>query len=76
MMAAADRRALRSHRCARLLCLADNHTFLNNGEAHLGFHLRRSGLRCRDVRTMRPSVHLLLPATRKRDWGPHTLGMG
>ena len=50
-----------------------NHTFLNNGEAYLGLHLRRSGLRCHDLR---PKLRLELPSTRQRDWGPHTLGMG
>ena len=50
-----------------------NHTFLNNGEAYLGLHLRRSGLRCHDLR---PKIQLQLPNTRNRDWGPHTLGMG
>lgn len=53
-----------------------NHTFLNSAEAYLGFHLRRSGLRCRDVRQLRPPVSMALPSTRQRDWGPHTLGMG
>ena len=53
-----------------------NHTFLNNGEAYLGFHLRRNQLHCIDVRHMKPPIHMALPSTRKRDWGPHTLGMG
>ena len=81
-----------SLRCRRLCCVVTsllrphlvpsprryNHTFLNNGEAYLGFHLRRSGLRCRDIRTLAAgaAVRLALPSTRKRDWGPHTLGMG
>ena len=47
-----------------------NFTFLNNAEAYLGLHLRESGLRCRDVRSMEPRVHLVLPPTRRRDWGP------
>ena len=46
-----------------------NHTFLNNAEAYLGFHLRRSGLRCRELQDAAPPVHMMLPPTRKRDWG-------
>ena len=46
-----------------------NFTFLNNAEAYLGFHLRRSGLRCSELRAARPAVHMALPPTRRRDWG-------
>lgn len=48
-----------------------NHTFLNNAEAYLGFHLRRTHLKCHDVsRTGSHPVRISLPPTRNRDWGP------
>ena len=46
-----------------------NFTFLTNAEAYLGFHLRQRGLRCRELISSEPSVHLALPSTRQRDWG-------
>ena len=51
-----------------------NFTFLNNAEAYLGFHMRRSGLRCRDLNQpscehCKPEVQMILPPTRRRDWG-------
>lgn len=46
-----------------------NFTFLNNAEAYLGFHLRRNGLRCRDLQSAAPPVRMMLPPTRRRDWG-------
>lgn len=47
-----------------------NFTFLNNAEAYLGFHLRSEGLRCRELQEATPRVRMVLPPTRRRDWGP------
>ena len=46
-----------------------NFTFLNNAEAYLGFHLRQNKLRCRELQDATPPVKMLLPPTRRRDWG-------
>ena len=46
-----------------------NFTFLNNAEAYLGFHLRRTGLGCRELQAAAPPVQMTLPSTRRRDWG-------
>jgi hypothetical protein len=46
-----------------------NFTFLNNAEAYLGHHLRRSDLQCRELQDAKPPVRMALPTTRRRDWG-------
>lgn len=46
-----------------------NFTFLNSAESYLGFHLRLSGLRCRELMHAKPPVHMMLPPVRRRDWG-------
>jgi hypothetical protein len=43
-----------------------NFTFLLNAESFLGYHLRASGLGCKDVRHLQPPIALVLPPTRIR----------
>ena len=47
-----------------------NFSFLINGESLLGIHLRRAGLRCRDVVApwRQPPIEMMLPPTRKRGY--------